>query len=186
MNIEFECTILDIDSQDFISKLNNLGAKNKGGYFQRRYVYDFNPVNKNKWIRLRTNGIKTTICIKEIVNRNKIGGTKELEVEVSDFDKANEMLETLGYHHRNYQENMRRSFELNGVSITIDSWPLIPDYVEIEGSSENEVLDTLKKLGIKESEITTLDVESIYKDIYGIDLLAIKELKFNETLLECD
>lgn len=186
MNIEFECTILDVDSQDFISKLNTLGAKNKGEYFQRRYVYDFNPVNKNKWIRLRTNGIKTTICIKESVDRNKIGGTKELEVEVGDFDTTNKILESLGYHHRNYQENMRRSFELNGVSITIDSWPLIPDYVEIEGSSEDEVLNTLSQLGISEKDTTTLDVESIYKDIYGIDLLAIKELRFNETLLECD
>lgn len=182
--IEYECTILDIDSQDFISKLISLGAKNKGEFFQRRYVYDFNPVNKNKWIRLRTNGTKTTICIKEIKNRELIGGTSEIEVEVGDFDKANEVLEGLGYNHRNYQENVRRSFELNGVSIDIDSWPMIPDYVEIEGSSESEVLDTLKLLGIEKDRITTLDVESIYKDIYGIDLLAIKELKFDEALLE--
>jgi adenylate cyclase class 2 len=183
-NIEYECTILDIDSQDFISKLISLGAKNKGEYFQRRYVYDFNPVNRNKWIRLRTNGDTTTICIKEIKNRNAIGGTSEIEVEVGDFDTANEILESLGYHHRNYQENVRRSFTLNGVSIDIDSWPLIPDYVEVEGSSESEVLDTLKLLGISQKEITTLDVESIYKDIYGIDLLKIKELKFDEALLE--
>lgn len=183
-SIEYECTVLDIDSQDFISKLISLGAKNKGEFFQRRYVYDFNPVNKNKWIRLRTNGTKTTICIKEIKNRELIGGTSEIEVEVGDFDKANEVLEALGYHHRNYQENVRRSFELNGVCIDIDSWPLIPDYVEIEGSSESEVLDTLKLLGIEEDRITTLDVESIYNDIYGIDLLAIKELKFDEALLE--
>ena len=61
---------------------------------------------------------------------------------------------------------------------------MIPDYVEIEGSSESEVLDTLELLGIEKDRITTLDVESIYNDIYGIDLLAIKELKFDEALLE--
>ena len=105
--IEYECTILDIDSQDFISKLISLGAKNKGEFFQRRYVYDFNPVNKNKWIRLRTNVTKTTICIKEIKSRELVGGTSEIEVEVGDFDKANEVLEGLGYNHRNYQENVR-------------------------------------------------------------------------------
>lgn len=186
MNFEYECTILDVDSQDFISKLNTLGAKNKGGYFQRGYVYDFNPINKNKLIRLHTNGVKTTICIKEIVDHNKFGKTKELEVEVDDFDTANEIFRSLGYHYRNYQENMRRSFELNEIAITIDSWPLIPDYVEIKGSSEEKVLNTLSQLGISKTDITTLDVESIYKDIYGIDLATIKELKFNETLLECN
>lgn len=175
---EYECTVLDIDKEGVISKLESLGAKNKKEKLQRRYVYDFKPVEKNKWIRLRTNGDKTTLTLKEIKDKNSIGGTKELEIEVSDFDATNEILNRLGYKARNYQENKRHSFELDGVSIEIDSWPLIPTYVEVEGSSESEVIETLKKLGIDESKVTTLDVESIYREIYGIDILSIEELKF--------
>lgn len=175
---EYECTILEIDKKGIISKLESLGAKNKKEKLQRRYVYDFNPVDKNRWIRLRTNGKKTTLTLKEIKDKNAIGGTKELEIEVSDFDATNEILNRLGYKARNYQENKRHSFELNGVSIEIDSWPLIPTYVEVEGSSESEVIETLKKLDIDESKVTTLDVESIYREIYGIDILSIEELKF--------
>lgn len=50
----------------------------KGDYLQRRYTYDFNPVQSNKWIRLRTNGSKTLLTIKEVNDRMAIGGTTEL------------------------------------------------------------------------------------------------------------
>lgn len=180
---EYECRVLNIDLDALVSKLESLDAENKGEKFQKRYVYDFNPVEKNAWIRLRTNGDKVTLTIKEIKDKNSISGTEELEIGVTDFEATNQILERLGYHHRNYQENKRWSFVLNGVKIDIDSWPLIPTYAEIEGSSESEVLDTLKLLDIDRDCITTLDVESIYQS-YGIDLLKIEELKFDEGLLE--
>ena len=91
MHKEYECTILEIDTK-FISKLENMGAKKIGEYFQKRYVYEFNPINENKWIRLRTNGIKTTLAIKEVINKNEIGGTNEIEIEVSDFENTNNIL----------------------------------------------------------------------------------------------
>lgn len=176
-HIEYECTILDIDVDEVKSKLMSLGAEDKGEVLQRRYVYDFNPVDKNRWIRLRTNGKKTTLTLKEIKDRTAIGGTNELEIVVDDFDMMNEILNKLGYKYRNYQENKRHSFELDGVNIEIDSWPLIPTYVEVEGSSEDEVLKTLEKLNIVGKK-TTLDVESIFREIYGIDILQIEELRF--------
>lgn len=181
---EYECRILNIDVEKFVKKMISLNAKNKGEKLQKRFVYDFIPADKSRWIRLRTNGDKTTLTIKELKDKNSIAGTKELEIVVDDFENTNLILEKLGYHHRNYQENKRWSFELNGVSIEIDSWPLIPTYVEVEGSSEDEVLDTLKLLDIDDSLITTLDVESVYREIYGINILEIKELKFDESMLE--
>lgn len=181
---ECEVRVLNININDIKTKLESLGAKNKGEYFQRRFVYDFNPVNPNSWIRLRTNGVETTLTIKNVVSKDKIDGTKELEVVVGDFDTTNEILNRLGYVARNYQENKRISYDLNGVEIDIDSWPLIDDYMEIEGKSVSEVEDTLKKLDIDNEKVTTLDVASIYHDIYNIDVLKIRELRFDESLLE--
>ena len=112
MHKEYECTILEIDTK-FISKLENMGAKKIGEYFQKRYVYEFNPINENKWIRLRTNGIKTTLAIKEVINKNEIGGTNEIEIEVSDFENTNNILKELGYVARNYQENKRIKYLLD-------------------------------------------------------------------------
>ena len=176
MDIEYEVRILDIDKDIFIKKLEKLKAEKVGDFFQRRYVYDFNPVVKGKWIRLRTNGRESTLTIKNIVSP-LIDGTKEIEIEVSDFDKCNFILNELGYHDKGYQENKRTRYYLDGVEIDIDTWPMLPTYVEIEGKSEKEVMTVLKKLGYNENEVTTLDVDSIYKK-YGYDVKKIDILKF--------
>ena len=176
MDIEYEVRILEIDKDIFIKKLEKLKAEKVGYFFQRRYVYDFNPVVKGKWIRLRTNGRESTLTIKNIVSP-LIDGTKEIEIEVSDFDKCNFILNELGYHDKGYQENKRTRYYLDGVGIDIDTWPMLPTYVEIEGKSEKEVMTVVKKLGYNENEVTTLDVDSIYKK-YGYDVKKIDILKF--------
>lgn len=180
MNTEYEVRILEIDKNDFIKRLEQLGAKKEEDFFQRRYVYDFNPAIKGKWIRLRTNGRESTLTIKNIIS-SLIDGTKEIEIVVSDFDKCKYILNELGYHLKGYQENKRTRYYLDGVEIDIDTWPKIPTYVEIEGNSEEEVMTLIRKLGYNEDEITTLDVDSIYKK-YGYNLDEIKELKFEEEL----
>lgn len=53
MKTEYEARILEVDKKDFIKNLENLGATKVADYYQRRYIYDFNPVVKGKWIRLR-------------------------------------------------------------------------------------------------------------------------------------
>ena len=178
MNKEIEIRLLDVDKEDFIKQILSLGASKDNEFLQRRYTYDFNPVVDNKWIRLRTNGKKTTLTIKEIIDKKSISGTNELEIEVSDFNKTNLVLEALGYNHRNYQENYREIYYLDDVEISIDSWPLIPTYVEFESKSEEKIKSLLEKLSYKKENLTTLDVTSIYNDIYDIDILKIKELKF--------
>ena len=128
------------------------------------------------------------MTIKEIKNKAAIDGTMELETVVGDFDVMNDILRELGYSYRNYQENYRIIYLMDDVEISIDSWPLIPTYVEIEGKTNEDVVMALEKLGYTLDDATTLDVTSIYNEIYGIDLLKIKELKFegsnHESMLE--
>ena len=112
MSKEYEVTVLEVDDS-FESKLVGLGAKLVSDSMQRRYVYDVKPVNPNKWIRLRTNGKKTTLTVKEVKDKNEIGGTDEIEIVVDSFDGTNKLLESLGYISRNYQENYRKMYVLN-------------------------------------------------------------------------
>ena len=178
MHTEYEVRILEIDVDSINKKLNELGATFEWDRIQKRYVYDFIPKVDSKWIRLRTNGIKTTLTIKDLVT-SKIDGTRELEIEVDDFVNTNKILEELGYTPRNYQENRRIQYKLDGVEIDIDSWPMIPTYLEIEGSSEDEVYKIVEKLGYKLEDTTTRDVEGIYND-YGYDVMEIKDLRLEE------
>ena len=178
MKTEYEIRILEIDEKSLITKLENLGAEKVGEFYQRRYVYDMKPAIKGKWIRLRTNGINSTLTIKSITSP-LIDGTKELEIEVSDFDKCQHILNELGYSERNYQENKRISYKIDDTEIDIDSWPMIPTYVEIEGNNEEEVYKTLENLSISREKLTTANVDDIYTS-YGYNLASISNLKFEE------
>lgn len=177
MNIEYEVRVLEIDKGKLIKKLQDLGATFNGKFEQRRYVYNTIPKQDGKWIRLRTNGDTTTLTYKS-VEKDTIDGTKELEIEVEDFAKTNELLELMGVKAKGYQENRREQYILDGVEIDIDSWPLIPTYVEIEGKDEQSVNDIIKKLELEESKVTALDVQSVYEKVYDIDIGKIDVLKF--------
>lgn len=183
MAIEYEVRTLDISVNDILLKLKKLGAEKTGVFHQKRYVYDFVPIQKGRWIRLRSNGECTTLTIKEVKSL-RIDGTSELEIVVSDFEETNRILEKLGYLPRTYQENFRIEYLLNGIKFDIDIWPKIPPYMEIEGESEQAVLGAISMLGMSYEEFTTRDVDSIYNDVYGISLDKIKILKFSADELD--
>ena len=178
MHTEYEVRVLEIDVDSIKEKLESVGAEFCFDKLQKRYVYDFIPKVESKWIRLRTNGDKTTLTIKNLVS-SSIDGTQELEIEVDNFERTHLILKELGYEAKGYQENRRCQYVLNGVEIDIDSWPLIPTYLEIEGPSEEAVYNTLKELGFEKLAATTRDVEGIYLD-YGHDLNEIYDLKLEE------
>ncbi len=176
MNTEYEIRILEIDHDEMVKKLEELGAVKTMDALQERYIYDVIPKDDHKWIRLRTNGTKTTLTIKDLEAKT-IDGMKEIEIEVSDFKKTNLLLENLGYKNKGFQQNKRVQYILDDVEFDLDHWPLIPEYMEIEGKDEESVMAMLEKLGISKERIVTLDVDSIYRH-YGIE--EIKDLSFNE------
>ncbi len=178
MYTEYEVRVLEIDVDEVKKKLEEIGAILEWDRLQRRYVYDFIPKVDGKWLRLRTNGDKTTLTIKNVVS-SEIDGTQELEIKVDDFEKTNLILNELGYEAKGYQENRRVQYTLDGVEIDIDYWPKIPTYLEIEGPSEEIVYEVLNKLGYQKEDATTRDVEGVYLD-YGFNLSEIYDLKLEE------
>ncbi len=177
MKTEYEVRVLEVDTEEMIKKLEKLGATKNGEFDQRRYTYDLDPNDQSKWIRLRTNGTTTTLTLKNIENTT-ITGTKELEIEVSSFEDTKELLERIGFKPKAYQENKRIQYILDGVELDIDTWPLIPTYMEIEGNSEEDVEKIIKKLDLDRNKITTLDVKAVYDKKYGVDIDKIPHLKF--------
>lgn len=176
MKIEYEVKILDINVDEIKNKLILLWAEFIWEKNQKRYVYDFNPVNPNKWIRLRQKWEKVELTIKEITD-DSITWTKEIETSVGDFETTNSMLEELWYKAKAYQENNRISYKLDWVEIELDFWPLIPVYMEIEWKNEEEVKNTVEKLWYKMSDTTSINTNKVY-DKYWIDLSKIKNLRF--------
>ena len=177
MESEYEITVLDIDISEIEKKLESIGAIKQGEYFQKRNLYNFHEEYRGRFIRLRTSGEKTTLTIKDKSAKKEIGSVKELEIEVSSFEETNEILELLGYEHSTYQENKRIIYKLGHIEFDIDTWPMIPTYLEIEGKNKEDVEKMIKILDIDEEKLSLDKVSEIYKK-YGIDIHQYKELKF--------
>lgn len=173
--IEHEAKILDVDHADMERRILDKGGVKIAERFMRRRVYDIIPGDWSKWIRLRDDGTTTTLCTKEIIHEG-IDGTHEHEITVNDFDETDALLNTLGHVSRNYQENQRTSYTLDGAAIELDLWPLIPTFMEIEASSVDEVVRIASTLGVEQADLKG-GAYSVYGH-YGIDLFAIPNLRF--------
>jgi len=108
-----------------------------------------------------------------------ISDTEEIELVVEDFDKMADIMGKLScFSGKYYQENKRSQFLLDGIEFNLDYWPLIPPFLEIEGASEEKVMDGLRLLGLENEEHGHFGLINIYNK-YGIDIHSYKELKFD-------
>ncbi|MER7273885.1 CYTH domain-containing protein [Dactylosporangium sp. NPDC000244] len=177
MPAEYEAKVLDIDPAATAELIRSKGGEAVGEpTLQRRYVYDIDPADQSRWVRLRDNGTKTTLAVKEI-RHDGIDGTNEVEVTVDDLDAANELLGLLGFRPKSYQENRRASFVLQGAQLEIDEWPMIPPYLEIEAASPEEVRRIAAILGYDEQDLTSENTTKVYRR-YGIELGDHRHVRF--------
>ncbi len=175
MNLKHKFWIRDVE--EVRRKLLELGATELPERFQRRWVFDINPNDRGQWVRLRNNGEKTTICYKEKTDKS-ISGTKEIEIEVDDFDKTYEIFSKLDFSFdKYYQEDKATFFYLDYIEFKIDRWPMIPPVLEVEAKSEEKVKEGLKMLGLEGKDHGHHGYVSIYKK-YGLDLHDHKILRF--------
>ena len=179
MAVEFEGKVLDVDPAETAAAILAAGGRHRGEMLLRRYVYDIVPGDTTRWIRLRDNGSVATLAVKEIAH-DGVDGTVETEIVVDDFDTAAVLLARAGHIAKSYQENRRDSYSLDEVRLEIDSWPLIPPYLEIEGDTAGAVHDTARRLGIDPDRLTGENTTKVYAR-YGIDLTAFSRLDFNLT-----
>lgn len=175
---EFETKVLNINPEEIVRKLKELGAAETPEVLMRRYVFDIESSNI-EFIRLRDNGQKTTLTYKYKVQGNtSVGETVEIEIEVSDFDKTAKILSKLAFWRIFYQENKAHIFRLNGIEFSINTWPMIDPFLEIEASSYEKVKEGLDMLGLDGKDEGDLDLKEIFK-LKGIDIHSQQSLKFD-------
>lgn len=175
--IENELRILEVDPEDIVLRLSKLGARSVGQFAYRRYVFDLIPKTENEWLRLRTDGVTTTLALKSI-QAATVDGTEELETVVESFDTTLEVLRRAGLTPKGYEENRRRQYVLNSVEVSVDEWPMIPPYVELEGPDEAAIREVARALGVDDEVLTGKGVKEIYRH-YGINLDDHKFLTFD-------
>ncbi len=179
MEIEYEAKFLDIDKDEMRQRLKAVGAKLiRPEFLQKRIPFDLPKEKKSKdvWLRVRDEGDKITLSLKAVTGDN-IEDQKEICLEISDFSDAVKMLESIGCEAKSYQETKRELWKLDDVEITIDEWPFLKPFVEVEGKSEKVVKSVSEKIGFDYDDALFCAVGKLYKIKYGIHLDEINNLR---------
>ncbi|MBP5656861.1 class IV adenylate cyclase [Candidatus Saccharibacteria bacterium] len=167
MKNEIEAQFLDINKDEIRAKLKKLDAELvKPEVLMRRTVF---YTGEHSFARVRDEGDKIVMTYKNVSDDHSILGTKEVNIEVNDYDDAILFLRGCGLKVKARQETKREIWKLGKVEICIDTWPWIPTFMEIEGPSEKSVWDTAKKLGFSKQEAKFGSVDTTYQCYYGID-----------------
>lgn len=141
----------------------------------KRDVFDPPISIKGGWLRVRKEADKITMSLK-VVDGDKIEDQKETELIIDDYEKGVEFLMAIGATHKSYQETKRESWNLNGVDITIDTWPGLQPLVEIEGKSEEVVQRVSEVLGFDYSQAIFGAADVVYEMELGIPKKVINQM----------
>ncbi|MFA5773422.1 MAG: CYTH domain-containing protein [Candidatus Paceibacterota bacterium] len=172
---EIEAKFLDINVEEFKKLLEREEAIFIDSFEYKRKTYDSKDktlAEKNAWVRLRDEGEKVTMTYKERfgVGANSLqdAGMKEIEIVVSDFNLADKFLTELGFIEKFYEENKRERYIIDNVEVDIDSWPMIPSYVELEGNSWDSLKKLANKLDLNWDNHSRCSTMQVYEK-YGIN-----------------
>ena len=168
MNNEIEAQFLDINKEAMRAKLEKIGAKLvKPEVLMQRIIFD---IGKHEYARVRDEGGgKIVMTYKKIKDDKSILGTKEINVEIDNYENGIALLKACGLVPKAEQESYRETWTLGDVEICIDTWPWIPTFLEIEGPSEREVWQTAEKLGLDKTTAKFGSVDTTYQHYYDVD-----------------
>lgn len=168
MNIEFEATFLQVDKEDVRERLREAGAfLVHEEYLMKRSVFDPPHHIDGGWLRVRQEYENITLSFK-VVDGNKITDQKEVELVINSFEEGELFLTSIGATKKAYQETLRELWKLDDVDITIDTWPGLHPFVEVEGESEEVVKKVSEKIGFDYTDAEFCEVSLIYEKELGI------------------
>lgn len=180
MDKEIEARFLDIDKQKLIEKLVVLGAVDKGDKLLTEVIfYDAEGAwhAERRFVRLRS--VDDSVMLTYKSNKEQtIDSAREIEFTVPDADLAEQFLENVGLVAARHQEKRRHTFELEGVTIDIDTWPKIPTYVELEGPSEESIKEIAQLLGFKWEDAVFDDARAVIENRYDIPVGTMRWFTF--------
>jgi adenylate cyclase class 2 len=170
MEIEYEAVFTNIEPESFRAVLISAGAElARAEYMQTRSSFNLpdSVATQKGWARVRDEGDKITMSVKSIEGEG-IESQKESCVTVDSFKQAESLLTQLGCDKKAYQETKRELWMLDGVEATIDTWPFLEPFVEVEGSSEAVVKAVAEKLGFEWAAAKFCAVDTLYSEKYDI------------------
>ncbi len=179
MTHETESTVLDIDAEAIKKKLESLGAKKMRDAVLKVRWYRIKGTKEGEdpwYLRIRSdsegNHEVTWKGRSDVLGASRTH--KEINLTVSDPEKMGAFFEAVGLEYYAYQEKKRISFSLRDWLFEIDSYPGMPPYLEIEGSSEEHVREAIKLLGLENNRTWARGERLLIQTVYNLDWYKMK------------
>ena len=185
MKTEIEVKFIGIDIDDVRQGLQQAGAvlEHSMRFMKRALIEEAHHSAESSFVRIRDEGDKITLTYKRRES-DSLHGAKEIELEISDFDKMLELFEAAGWSYITFQESKRETWMLDDAEVVIDEWPWIKQYIEIEADSEEIVRNVATKLGYDWNDAVFGSVDVIYNadfpNMTGRGVIDVKEVRFGE------
>ena len=161
---EIEVKILEVNKPEIERKLLQLGAKKTFSGKIEATLFDHPKLKlreNDKILRVRTVGNKVELCFKGKKEGEQFKIREEIEVETSDFADTLQIFKSLGFVETFTINKERISYRLGNTKIEFDTIKGIPTFLEIEGITEQDVADCVKKLGYSMDETTTISANEL-------------------------
>ena len=178
LEIEVKFYLPDIENMQ--RRILALGAESKGRGFENNVRYEDKNntlIKKKSLLRLRRDA-KTILTFKSSppVADTEFKVLNELEVEVSDFETMNRILQNLGFHPEQLYEKWRETLILDQTGFYLDTMPY-GTFLEIEGSEE-DIRTYAAGLGLNWQKRILLNYLEIFQMIRQTLSLSFKDLTF--------
>lgn len=170
---EMELKIIDINTEEIISKLKNIGATLCKMEDQENYIYDFSDgslLSQKGYARIRVindklnNKVVTYMTVKKMLSQEKFKVMDECETEISNTEEGKRIFSALGLDVVKLVKKYRKSYKYKNTLIEIDinDISVCPfPYLEIESNSEEEIIEVVSHLGYTMDDTTAETVTEI-------------------------
>lgn len=163
MQTEFEVKIKNVNHKKLTDQLISIWAKQTlARTFFKRIAFRHPSKDHNAYVRVRDEGNQVTCTYKEVDRTKEIDAVKEIEFIVNDFDACVLFLNEIGLQQKAYQETYRETWHLNNIQITLDEWPWLKPFIEIEWSNIEQVESAASLLGYGKNDMIFGAVDELY------------------------
>ncbi len=101
-----------------------------------------------------------------------VGNTRqsqEINLQVSDIEKAKAFIEAIGLNHYAHQEKDRVSWQYKDWRFDLDQYPGMPAYLEIEGTSQGHIAEAIALLGLQNHQSLAEGERRLIEERYKLD-----------------
>jgi len=112
-------------------------------------------------LRLRRTDGKVFLTYKEARKDSRMKSRNGIQVELSDFEKARELLKSLGFSEVIRMRKSRKVFRKDDITLCLDEVEFLGTFIEVEvlgdnvEEAERKIEEVLKELGLSDEELIT-------------------------------